>query len=338
MVRVGIIGLGGMGNMHFGIYEEMDEAEVTALADTNEEKLKPGESSQEINIGGGGAVIDPDRHSLYTDPAELVADDAVELVDICLPTFLHAEYCVKALEAGKHVLVEKPMAFNSEECQQILDALQDSEGSLMVGHCIRFWPEYVYLKETVESERLGRLRELDMWRGGATPGWSWQGWLTDHKRSGGAILDLHVHDADFVHYLLGRPKGVCAAGSVGPTGGYDAVKAVYLYEDGMSVAAGANLGLPESFGFEMRYLAAFEGGCLIFNSRNAPGLVEMTEQGEQHPEIKETDGYHEEIAYFLKCIDNNEMPAIATPESSAFSIRLVEAEKESIESGRSVEL
>ena len=338
MVRVGIVGLGGMGNMHFGIYEEMEDAEVVAIADTNEEKLKPGESSLEINIGEGGATIDPDKQKLYTDPAELMEDDDVDMVDICLPTFLHAENCIKALQADKHVLCEKPMAFNSEECQQILDALEESSGQLMVGHCIRFWPEYVYLKEAVESGRMGNLRELEMWRGGAMPDWSWEGWLTDHNRSGGAILDLHIHDVDFVHYLLGKPRSVSATGSTGPSGGYDAVRAFYRFDDSLTVSTGANMNLPEAFGFEMRFMAVFESGALIFNSRKSPGLLELTPSGEKHPDVPETDGYHEEIEYFLKCIENNEMPAIATPESSAHSIKLVEAEIESIESGESVKL
>jgi len=338
MVKIGIVGLGGMGNMHFGVYEALHNARVVAIADVDEERLKPGKSSLRINIGAGGAVIDPSRHKLYTNPDELMADPDVDMIDICLPTFLHAEYVIKAAQAGKHVLCEKPMALTSEECRKVLDAVAECDVKLMIAQCIRFWPAYVYLRETVASGRLGLLNALSMWRGGAMPGWSWKGWLTDSKRSGGALLDLHIHDADFVHHLLGRPNAVCSTGSIGPSGGYDAVETVYVYEDRMAVRTGANMGLPEGFGFEMRYMAAFQKGCLTFSSRHTPGLLEITESGEKHPELKQTDGYHEEMEYFVKCVENNEQPALATPESSAFSVRLVEAEKESIESGKAVAL
>ena len=338
MVKVGIIGLGGMGNMHFGVHEGMAGAQVVALADIEEERLQPGGSSLEINIGGGGAVIDPERHKTYTDAADLINDPDVELVDICLPTYLHTEYTIKAIQAGKHVLCEKPMALTYQECQTVLDALEGMDVKLMIAQCIRFWPEYVYLKETVESGRMGRILSAGFWRGGGIPEWTWQGWMKDHERSGGAALDLHVHDADFVHYLLGKPRGVCSTGAIGPSGGYDVIDTVYLYENKMAVYAGANMGLPAAFGFEMRYAVVFEKGCLIYNSNSTPGLMEITDSGKTHPEVKHTDGYHEELSYLIKCLQNNELPAVVTPRSAAFSIKLANAEIESVETGRVVEV
>jgi predicted dehydrogenase len=338
MVRTGIIGMGGMGHMHFGVHVENPDVEVVALADIEEERLQPGESTEEINVGGGSARIDPERHSLYTDPDELIADEEVELVDICLPTFLHAEYVIKALQAGKNVLCEKPMAMNSDECRRMVAAAEEAEGQLMIAQCIRFWPEYAYLKETVESGRLGRLLSADFWRGGPAPDWSWQEWLKDSNRSGGAILDLHVHDVDFVHYLLGRPLGVCSTGAVGFTGGYDMVNTLYRYEDTITVHIGAAMGIPPAAGFEMKFSAAFEKGVVTYSSTSSPGLTEFTDSGSVHPEVGETDGYHEEIAYFVKCIENNERAAACTPESAAFSIELTEAEIESIESGEMVRM
>jgi len=338
MIRVGIIGLGGMGNMHFGVHDSLDGAQVVALADTDPEKLKPGQSAAEINIGGGGATIDPDKQKLYTNPADLLADPDVDLVDICLPTFMHVEWILKAIEAGKNVLCEKPMALVPEDCAPVLAALKGKKTRLMIAQCIRFWPEYVYLKETVESGRLGALRAAHFWRGGSIPEWSWDGWLKDYKRSGGAILDLHVHDVDFVHYLLGKPNAVCSTGALGPSGGYDVVDTVYLYDEKVSVHSGANMGLPEAFGFEMRYAVAFENGCLIYNCNNSPGLMEITAEGQRHPEVKQTDGYHEEIAYYVKCLEHGELPAMCTPESAAFSIQLASAEIESCETGKLVTL
>lgn len=338
MIRVGIVGLGGMGNMHFGRYEGVDGAEVVAIADVQEERLRAGESSLEINIGAGGATIDPDRHRLYTNPDELVEDPEVDMLDICLPTFLHAEYSKKGLEAGKHVLCEKPMALTYEECEGVLAVAQKAPGKFMVAQCVRFFPAYEYLNETVESGRLGRLLHLSMSRGGPPPQWSWESWLLDHKRSGGFIIDLHVHDADFVHYLLGRPGAVFSTGAIGPSGGYDVVETQYIYDDKMAVRAGANMALPTAFKFEARFVATFAKGCLRYSTAEPHGLMEITDEGSRHPELPQKDGYAEEIAYFVRCIENDEMPAMVAPESSAFSVKLVQAEKESIETGRVVEL
>ncbi len=336
MVRVGIIGLGGMGNMHFGCYASVPGAQVVAIADVQEERLKPGKSSLKINIGEGGATIDPAKHRLYPNPDDLIADAGVDLVDICLPTFLHAQYCKKALDAGKHVLCEKPMALTYAECQDVLRTAEKAKGKLMIAQCVRFFPEYEYLNETVESKRFGRLLELSLWRGGAPPLWSWQNWFLDHKRSGGAILDLHVHDVDFLHHTLGRPRAVCSTGAKGPSGGYDVVDTVYIYGGQSAVRTGANMAMPSAFGFEARFTASFERGCLRYSTADPHGLTAISHQGAQHPALPKKNGYREEIAYFVRCIENRETPAEVLPESTAFSIKLVEAERESIQTGKGV--
>ncbi len=338
MVRIGIIGLGGMGRKHLACYDGVEGARVTAVADIVEEKLQPGQGPLEINVGEGAGVVDPEQHSLFTDGKDLIASEEVDLVDICLPTFLHAEYCTEALGAAKHVLCEKPLALTSEECGEVLEAADEAPGRLMVAQVVRFMPAYEYLNETLESGRLGRLMELSLWRGTAPPRWSWEDWLLDHERSGGGILDLHVHDADLVHYLLGRPTAVCSTGARGPSGGWDVVETQYFFQDKLAVRAGGNLAMPKGFGFEARFMVAFEGGCLTFSTRDGHGLLEYTEQGSRHPELSHKDPYREELAYFIRCLENNELPALVTPESAAFSVELVEAERRAVESGQMVQL
>ena len=338
MIRVGIVGLGGMGNKHFGCHEAIPEVEVVALADVDESRLRPGETSMQINVVTGRAVIDPGKHSLYPCADDLIADPSVELVDICLPTYLHADCTIKALDAGKHVLCEKPMALTYAECRRVLDAASGAPGKLMIAQCVRFFPAYEYLKETVDSGRLGALVQLSMWRGGAPPDWAWDGWLEDHTRSGGQILDLHIHDADFVHHLLGMPRAVYTVGARGFSGGWDVIETDYLYDDGPVVHASANSALPPAFGFEARYQAAFEGGCLLCSTAGEGGVREMAAQEVRRPSLEERDGYQAEIEYFLACIRDGQSPEAALPESSALSVRLVEAERESVESGRVVEL
>ncbi|MDP6108081.1 MAG: Gfo/Idh/MocA family oxidoreductase [Candidatus Brocadiia bacterium] len=341
MVKVGIIGLGGMGNMHLGVYQSLpkSEAEVVAIADIDPAKLKPGESSQEINIGAGAGALDRDRMNLCESADELIADPNVDLVDITLPTFLHADCAVKALRAGKHVLCEKPMAMNGAECDRMLAAQRESGKALMIAQCLRFWPEYAYLKELVDSGRLGRLTGGHFWRGSTAPDWAWDNWLLDAKRSGGAILDLHVHDVDTVNYLLGVPKAVFSTGSIGVSGGYDIVDTVYVYGDAnMSIHAGANWTLPKGFQFEMRYAASFENGCLTYSSTHSPTLIETSGEEAIRSEVADSTGYAEEIPYFLRCLETGAEPTMCPPASSADSVRIAVAEMESARTGKLVEV
>ncbi len=338
MIRVGIIGLGGMGNMHLGCHGGSDGAEVVAVADVNEAKLRPGQSAQQINIGTGGGRIDPEKQRLYTSADELIADDGVDLVDICLPTFLHARYTIEALKAGKHVVCEKPMALTYAECEQVLRAAEGAAGRLMIAQVVRFFPAYEVLKETLESGRLGALKHLSLSRLSAPPRWSWENWLLNHERSGGALIDLHVHDADFVHYLLGEPVAVFARGAKGPSGGWDTVMADYVYGADVAVSVTGSWGLPDSFQFTAGFMAAFEDGCLVHSTAASEPLVELTADGRHAGPMKEVNGYAEELHYFVGCIERGEEPAKVMPASSAFSIKLVEAERQSMESGEVVEL
>jgi predicted dehydrogenase len=277
--------------------------------------------------------------NLCEDADELIADPNVDLVDITLPTYLHAAYAVKALRAGKHVLCEKPMAMNAAECDRMLEAQRESGKALMIAQCLRFWPEYAYLKELAESGRLGRLTSGHFWRGSTAPTWSWDNWLLDAKRSGGAMFDLHVHDVDTVNYLLGVPRAVFATGSIGVSGGYDIVDTVYVYEDAnMSVHTGANWTLPTGFQFEMRYAASFESGCLTYSTSHSPTLTETCGEEVTHPEVADSTGYAEEIPYFLRCVETGAEPTMCPPASSADSVRIVVAEMESARTGKLVEV
>ena len=128
----------------------------------------------------------------------------VDVVDICLPTDLHADFAVRALQMGKHVVCEKPMAISLAEADRMIEAARKSGRRLMIAHCIRFWPEYVELRRLVESGELGHLLSLSLTRYSPFPSWGSDNWLADERRAGGAALDLHIHDTDFAAYLMGR--------------------------------------------------------------------------------------------------------------------------------------
>ena len=331
MVKIAIVGLGGMGNRHLGVYSRLGGADLVAVCDSDPAKLKAGQSAQEINIGVGGGALDPEKIRLYSDYSRLLADPEVEAVDICVPTFLHRDLAVKALSAGKHVLCEKPMALTVQETRDMVDASEVSGKTLMIAQCIRFWPEYAYLKEALESQRLGRLISLEMWRCGAPPLWGWRNWFMKGELSGGALLDLHVHDVDFLMYALGKPAAVRSQGAKGPTGEIDAVATQYDYGPGKIVTATGSWCLAK--GFHAGYLAVFERGHIRYDRRLDPALVEATAGEEVTPALSDEDAYYQEIAYFVDCLEKGQAPAQCMPRSSALSIEVALAERRSCLSG-----
>ena len=161
--------------------------------------------------------MDLSNISLYSDLTQMLAAEQLDAVSIASPTFMHNLQSIEALEAGLHVFCEKPMALNSVDCQRMSEAAQQSGKTLQVGHCIRFWPEYVEAKEIIDSQKYGKVMAATFQRLSLTPTWSWDNCFLDGKRSGGAMLDLHIHDTDYVQYVFGMPKAVFSQGVIGPS-------------------------------------------------------------------------------------------------------------------------
>ncbi len=235
MINVGIVGVGGIAGVHVSGYSKIDSARITALCDIIPERASGKIVSSTLNIGtvGGGA-----RRLQVASYVELSRNSCripdIEVVDVCLPTDLHAEVAVAALEAGKHVLCEKPMALTVEDCDRMIAAAKASGRFLMVAHCIRFWPEYVALKEMVDSGKYGKVTSALFRRLSGLPKWS--PWFPEPALSGGAILDLHIHDVDYIQHLLGMPKRV-VAGGVEDEHGIGQVMTRYCYDGGEAVYA-----------------------------------------------------------------------------------------------------
>jgi predicted dehydrogenase len=220
----------------------------------------------------------------------------------------------------------------------MVEAAKRNGVELMVAQCLRFWPEYVYLKETVDSGRMGKLVKAEFVRRAAKPVWTWDGWMTDAVRSGGAMLDLHVHDVDYVNYLLGKPSRLYARALKTPaTGGYDLVSALYTYEGGPEVLVDASWYQATTFDFRASYLAVFEEGLLHFDSTRKPTLHEHR-VGQEVKEVSlEGDAYYRELEFFVNCLIEGRSPAtVVAPESARQSLELIEAERRSAEAGQPV--
>ncbi len=333
MLRVGLIGLGGIGRHHLSRYSQVPCAEVVAVADVRSDDLQ-GDTSL-------GALFERPSQEIrwFADYRDLVASGSVDAVDICLPTFLHPEAAITALDGGLHVLCEKPMALTLEACDIMLAAAKRSDKQLMIAHCIRFWPEYRYLMDLLQNQKAGRLLSLQLSRQGQHPSGANSGWMGRRDRSGGAILDLHIHDVDFAQALLGIPERIYAQGGMsrGQDAGYDYVLSNLVYGDGQQVSATAHwtdAPLPFSAFFEARFEHAF----IRYDRRQDPSFIVYDEGAAEPrtPTFENPDAYVNEIRYFAERALANEPPAHCRAIEARNSVGLVLSEAASIECGEIV--
>lgn len=323
MLKVGLIGFGFMGRMHFDNYvrlmEEGANVRLAAICDTRIDELK--NASAAGNIATEQQVYDLTPFQLYDDIDEMLGNEELDIVDITLPTTLHADIAISLMKRGVHVLCEKPIARTSAEACRMTEAAAETGKTLMIGQCLRFWPAYEYLKECVEDGRFGKVTSGYFFRGGATP----EGWFRSGELSGGCMLDMHIHDTDVVNWLFGKPEAVSTlARNVVPGSAYDIVSTNYVYPDGKVLNAQADWTLQGEFGFAMTFRVNFEGGNLVFendrlkvNPNEGPGF---------YAELSKDMGYYREIRYFLEAVSEGRPVEVCTPESAAASLEIVEAE------------
>lgn len=340
MQKIAIIGLGFMGTMHAQIYKQLRGARLVAVVDKQRAKA----ARDLVKLGIHAPVFG-------TLESMLAASD-VDVVDVCLPTDLHARFALKAIAAGKHVFCEKPLALANAEGKQIVSASREAGVFFQVGQCMRFWPEYMAFEAFVKSRKAGKLLSLSLQRRAGRPGYSVGDWLNDSKRSGGAALDLHIHDTDFVHHLLGRPEAVTSVGTRDATG-WSHIFTTYHFE-GMTVTAEGGWNYPANWGFQMAFQAVFERGAIEFDSGSIPTLCVTLVDGKKRPlpymdpgagesstgsgNLSSLGGYYNELAAFIACLQRKRAPEIATGEQAAESLATVLAEIRSASTGKTVKI
>ena len=202
MVKIGIVGVGFMGMIHYLAAGKAAGAQVVALCSRDPKKLAGDWTSIQGNFGPRGTQMDLSGVARYRDFEALLADPDVDLVDLCVPNDAHGRMAVQALQAGKHVLVEKPIALRPGDADEMVAAAAAAGKQLMVGHVLPFFPEFAFALEAVKSGRYGPLRAAHLMRVISKPDWS--GGIADPVRSGGPAIDLHIHDTHFIGADLWR--------------------------------------------------------------------------------------------------------------------------------------
>jgi predicted dehydrogenase len=327
VVRVGLLGAGFMGTTHGLAYTQIPEAQVVTVFDRNLDKA-------ELLAGQIGSRVEQDFEQVLRNPD-------IEVIDITLPTPLHPDFAARAFEAGKHVILEKPLALSLAEADSVLEAARRSGKFLMVAHVIRFWPEYIALLEIIQSGRIGKPRLATAYRLSNMP--QWADWFHDPQQFGGAVLDLQIHDLDFMNLIFGKPLKVCATGLQDETGGWNHVITQLEYLEGRA-SVEASCILPRNFPFTAGLRVLCEGGTLEYHFRGGGAsfeqgqpssylLLHETDHPNQPIPCPPGDGYLNELSYFIHCVVSNTPPDRITPAEARLAVETALLSRRALEEG-----
>ena len=307
-MRIGLIGYGFMGGAHAAALEAVAGVTLAAVASrTRPSEAGPVRGNLDLKAGPLAETV-----RWTPDWQNIVDDEAIDAVDICLPTNMHKEVIERALQKGKHVLCEKPMALTPSDCVDLLAQAKASGRIFMVAQVLRWMLPYQYALRFVSSVGRDAITAGILQRSTGFPQWSV--WLGREEAGGGAILDLLSHDLDQALQWFGEPRSVCARSM----GEVDTMRGWLNYDGGLRVCVEGGWmqpGVPFSAGYRLE--TARE--TLVF----ASGKLHLTRDGEtSEVQLPEQDAYHDEIAYFVECCRSSRPPAMCLPEESAKAVSL----------------
>jgi len=340
MINIGIVGLGFMAATHIRAYRQVEGARIAALCNPSGRHL----DGDFTNVTGNVGAIEPVKLDMSgvkatKDFADLLNDPEIHAIDICAPTKAHADLAIAALRAGKHVLCEKPLARTAKVAREITATAAKATGLFMPAMCLRFWPEWAWLKEAIASGRYGGVLAARFRRVAEPPGWGKHTFFNGAE-SGGALFDLHVHDTDFVQFCFGKPKSVFSTGYTKFSGAIDHVVTQYDVESNAIVHAEASWAMTPGFGFSMSYTVNFERATADYDIARGKDALRLCEESQAARAIAMTgdppDGYVGELRHFVGCIRRGRPPAVVTAADGLASIEICEAEEKSVRERRIV--
>lgn len=267
---------------------------VVAVSDRNPQALTgeaPAGATGNLDAHGKPArLFDPAVVRTFLDVDELLADRGVDVVSICTHTDTHVDLACAALRAGKHVLLEKPVSITADGARRVAEAASAAGKVCMVAMCMRFWPAWAWLKRAIDSGEHGALSSVSFARLASPPGWSREFYLAAEK-SGGALVDLHIHDTDFVRYCFGEPTGVITTGSL------HQLTTIYRVASCAHVVAHGGWDFAQGFPFRMRYLANFRDGTADFDITRTPQLLWHAGGKSEAVDVGTRTGYDEQVRH-----------------------------------------
>ncbi len=337
MIRIGLVGVGFMGMIHYLAAQKLKGAAVTAICSRDLTKLNGDWRSIRGNFGPPGEMMNLDHLTKYTDFDDMLADPNLDMIDICNPTEAHPNFAICALEAGKHVLVEKAIALTLADADRMVSAAKAAGKFLMVAHVLPFFPEFQLAYEANRSQRYGKLLGGHFKRVISKPDWSSA--ISDAAATGGPAVDLHIHDTHFIGLLAGLPEAVHAVGlAQGSTVNY--LSTSYLYPAGGPVitctsGAIAAAGRPFAHGFELY----FEQATLSYDSGGVPLSVFHTDGTQQQPTLGSSapvDAFTTELQTAVDGVASGQLPELLSGQLARDALALCHMECQSVIQGEVV--
>ena len=313
MLKVALVGVGGISGAHIPAWEERRDAELVALCDIRAEQMEKYKN----------------KHC-YTDFDEMLKNQRIDILDICLPTYLHAEFAIKAMNIGINVICEKPVSLNAADVARVYSTAKSNNVKFMVAQVLRFWPEYSIIKEIYNTGKYGRLLSGHMGRLGVRPKWSWDGWMMDEDRSGLVPFDLHIHDLDFIVYAFGKPKEFKDYRARSENQDY--INSIYEYDGFFITTEAAWYDAPYPFAANFRFqfekaLAVFENHEMTIYEKDGKIFKPVSQSGEDTGDIglPKSNAYANEINYFADCVLSGAEPDRVKPAELETVISILKA-------------
>ena len=329
MINIGLAGTGMMGRSHIGGLAANGSENVRYVAACSRDREKCDEFAGKYGL------------KAYYDCSQMLEDPDIDIIDVCTPSNTHEEFAVAAAKAKKHVLIEKPIAFTLEAAENIYAAARENGVKVMVAQNLRFWPEYVKIKELIDEGVLGDIVTVYAARLGQIP--TWADWYKDPEVSGETLMNLTLHDIDFLHFVFGKPKSIYSAGSKDQYNSFNDVMNIIVFENGTNALIDGSLSMTPGYPFTMHMRVLGAKGTLEFSYKAGENLdaennqtyftLYLPGEGGSEVEFKQYDAYGCEIQYFADCVRDGKDPELVSEESVLTTLKSILKAKESLATG-----
>jgi predicted dehydrogenase len=333
VIGIAIIGFGVMGRTHAAAYERARLAGapcelrgICTLRPLTDGTAAPSDNLEALRLE---LPFDPASLRHYTSVDRLLEDPDIHAVSICTPTDTHVAFAQSVVRSGRHALIEKPVDLRPGPIRDLELIAKREDRVCMPALCMRFWPGWAWLRDRVSAGDFGPVRSAVFQRFGVRPSWG-DGFYEDAARSGGALMDLHVHDVDFIRWCFGQPAAVFSNGD------HDHVISLYQFTGGpRSVVAEGGWTRIAGFPFRMRYTVQFEHAIADFDITRDP-VLQLTRDGSTSDvPLPDTGAYDATIRHFVDVLAGTAEPRVTLADAFA-AAGILEAETASI--GRGVRM
>jgi predicted dehydrogenase len=293
-IGVAVVGCGNIGRVHVDRWKSISDAKLLACVDIENKRAK--QTSMEYHVP-----------NFYENLDIALKDNSIDIVDICTPTYTHKELTEVALEAGKNVIVEKPIALKLKDAQSMIRKAQSSGRKLMVAHVIRFWAEYVVIRNFVIKGEIGTPVFAKANRVLTHKFFVWQDWHNDPNKGGGVFIDTSIHDLDFLRWTFGNAKEVYARGGtlVRNANSHDHTRAFISFENKLEAYVEGSWIMPEGYPFSYHFEVVGTQGSLHISSNN-PKQIDVFLTGSSIKKkkiiVESEDPYFLELKAFKECV------------------------------------